>query len=81
MMNMNLLAVVTLPSIYHGCSTHKTFWEGKFTGKEKFVPSCEHENCGRRNVRKHKDIKGIDKYVTLDISSCLDCQILMRCPR
>ena len=27
------------------------------------------KNCGRRNVRKHKDIKGSDKYVTLDISS------------
>ena len=30
MMNMKLLAVVTPPSIYHGCSTHKTFWEVKF---------------------------------------------------
>ena len=26
------------------------------------------KNCGRRNVRKHRDIKGGDKYVTLDIS-------------
>ena len=26
------------------------------------------KNCGRRNVRKHKEIKGSDKYVTLDIS-------------
>ena len=34
MMNMKFLAVITLPSIYHGCSTPKTFWEGKFTGKE-----------------------------------------------
>ena len=25
-------------------------------------------NCGHCNVRKHKDIKGSDKYVTLDIS-------------
>ena len=25
-------------------------------------------NCGRRNVRKHREIKGSDKYVTLDIS-------------
>ena len=31
MMNMNILAVVTPPSIYHGCSTRKTFWEEKFT--------------------------------------------------
>ena len=26
------------------------------------------KNCGRRNVRKHKEIKGSDRYVTLDIS-------------
>ena len=26
------------------------------------------KNCGRRNVRKHRYIKGSDKYVTLDIS-------------
>ena len=26
------------------------------------------KKCGRCNVRKHKDIKGIDKYFTLDIS-------------
>ena len=25
------------------------------------------KNCGRRNVRKHRDIKGSDKYVTLNI--------------
>ena len=30
------------------------------------------KNCGHRNVRKHKDIKGSDKYVTLDISSKFD---------
>ena len=27
------------------------------------------KNCGHRNVRKHKEIKGSDKYATLDISS------------
>ena len=32
--NMKLLEVVTPPSIYNGCSTRKTFWEEKFTGKE-----------------------------------------------
>ena len=26
------------------------------------------KNCGRRNVRKHRDIKCSDKYTTLDIS-------------
>ena len=40
--------------------------------KVKFVPGCGHKNCGRRNVRKHKDIRGSDKYVTLDISSKFD---------
>ena len=25
------------------------------------------KNCGRHNVRKHRDIKGSDKYVTVDI--------------
>ena len=34
MMNMKLLEVVTPPSIYHGCSTRKAFWEEKFTGKK-----------------------------------------------
>ena len=30
------------------------------------------KNCGHRNVRKHKEIKGSDKYVTLEISSKFD---------
>ena len=30
------------------------------------------KNCGRHNVMKHKDIRGSDKYVTLDISSKFD---------
>ena len=30
------------------------------------------KNCGHHNVRKHKEIKGIDKYVTLGISSKFD---------
>ena len=33
---------------------------------------CEHENCGRRKVRKHKEIKGSDKIVTLNISAKFD---------
>ena len=33
---------------------------------------CEHENCGCRKVRKHKEIKGSDKHVTVDISSKFD---------
>ena len=30
------------------------------------------KNCGRRNVSKHKEIRGSDKDVTLDISSKFD---------
>ena len=66
MMNMNLLAVITPPSIYHGCSTQKMFWEEKFTLAE--FKAVNMKICGRCNVRKHRDIKGSDKYVTLDIS-------------
>ena len=44
----------------------------KFTGKENLFLAVNMENCGRRNVRKHKDIKGSDKYVTLDISLKFD---------
>ena len=69
---MNILAVVTPPSIYHGCSTWKTFWEEKFTGKEYLFLSVNMKNCGRRKVSKHKEIKGSDKSVTLDISSKFD---------
>ena len=69
---MKFLAVVTPPFIYHGCSTRKTFWEGKFTGKEILFLAVDMTNCGRRNVRKHKYIRGSDKYVTLDISSKFD---------
>ena len=66
MINMKLLAVVTPPYIYHGCSTQKTFWEEKFTLGE--FTTLNMKICGRLNVRKHRDIKGSDKYVTLDIS-------------
>ena len=71
-MNMKLLAVVTPPSIYHGCYTQKTFWEESSKGKEKHFLAVNMKNCGRRNVRKHKEIKGRDKYVPLDISSKFD---------
>ena len=66
---MKFLEVVTPPSIYHGCSTRKTFWEEKFTGKENLFLAVDMKNCGRRYIRKHKEIRGSDKYVTLDISS------------
>ena len=69
-MNTKLLAVVIPPSIYHGCSTRKTFWEENFTGDEKFTlgefSAVNMKNCGRRNVREHIEIKGSYKYATLD---------------
>ena len=68
MVNMKLLAVVTPPSICHGCSAWKTFWEGNFTNKENLFLAVNMKNCGRFNVRKHKEIKYSDKYDTLDIS-------------
>ena len=69
---MNLLEVVTPPSIYHGCFAQKTFWEEKLTGKENLFLAVNMKKCGRCNVRKHKEIKGSDKYVNLDISSKFD---------
>ena len=69
---MKFLAVVTPPSIYHGCSTQKTFWEENFTGKKDLFQSANMENCGCHKVRKHKEIKGSDKYVTLEISAKFD---------
>ena len=58
---MKLLAVVKPPSIYYGCFTRKTFWEEKFIGEENFTlgefTAVNMKNCGRRNVRKHIDIK------------------------
>ena len=72
MMKMKFLAVVTPPSIYHGCFTCKTLWEEKFTDEEKLFSAVNMKNCGRRNVRKHRNIKGIGKYVTLEISLKFD---------
>ena len=58
--------VVTPPSIYHGCSTRKTFWEEKFTGKMQDLFEPENmRNCGKRNSRKHREIKNRDERVTL----------------
>ena len=69
---MKFLVVVTPPSIYHCCSTQKTFWEENVTGKDDLFLYVNMKNLGRCNVRKHKEIKGSDKYVTLDISSMFD---------
>ena len=70
---MKFLVVVTPPSIYHGCSTRKTFWEEKFTGKNQYLfESVNMRNCGQRNVSKHKDIKGSDERVTLNMYEILN---------
>ena len=69
---MKFLVVVTPPSTYHGCSTQKTLWEEKFTGKQYLFLSVNMKNCGRHKVRKHKEIKGSDKCVTLNISKNFD---------
>ena len=61
MMNIKLLAFVTPPSIYHGCSTQKTFWEENFTVDKKLFSAVNTKKFGRRNVRKHREIRGSDK--------------------
>ena len=68
MVNMKILAAVTPPSIYHDCSTWKTFWEEKFTGEEKLFSAVNMKEFVLRIVRKHREIKSSNKYVTLDIS-------------
>ena len=72
MMNMKLLEVVTQPYMYHGCSSWKSLWEENFTGEEIFslgeFSAANMKNCGCHNDRKHREIKGSAKYVTLEIS-------------
>ena len=69
---MKLLEDITPPSIYHGCSTWKTFWEEKFTGKEDLFLSMTKTNYGHQKVREHQDIKGRDNCVTLNTSEKFD---------
>ena len=69
---MKFLVAVTPLSIYHGCSTRKTFWVEKFTGKKYLFQSLNMKNCGHRKVRKHEEIKGSDKIVTLNVSTNFD---------
>ena len=69
---MKFLVVVTPPSIYHGCSNWKTFWEEKFTGKKYLFQYVNMKNCGRRKVSKQKEIKGSEKIVTLNVSEKFD---------
>ena len=69
---MKFLVVVTPPSIYHGCSTQKTLWEENFTGMQYLFQSVNMKNCGLHKVRKHKEIRGSDKCVTLNVSEKFD---------
>ena len=69
---MKFLVLVTPTSIYHGCSTRKTSWEEKFTGKKYLFLSMNMKNYGRRKVRKHKEIKGCHKIVTLNNPETFD---------
>ena len=52
------------------------FWERIFTGEENFtlceLSTVNMKHCGRRNVRKHIEIKSSDKYATLEISLKFD---------
>ena len=69
---MKLVVVVTPPSIYHGCSIRKRFWEEKFTGKKQdLFEYVNMRKCGQRNVRKHKEIKDSDERVTLNMYEIL----------
>ena len=64
---MKFLEVVTPPpDIYHGCSTRNKFLE------EKFAP-VNMKSYGRRNVRRHREIKNGEQYIILEISYDIYC--------
>ena len=69
---MDFLVGLTPPSIYHGCCTRNLLSEEKYTGKQDLFQSMNMKNCGRFKVRKHKDIRGSDKCVTLNGSEKFD---------
>ena len=69
---MKFLVVVSPPSIYHGCSTWKTFWEEKFTWKQDLFHRVNMKTSGHQKIRKHMEIRGSDKCVTLNISEKFD---------
>ena len=43
-----------------------------FTGKKYLFQYVNMKNCGRRKVRKHKEIKGSDNIVNLNVLSKFD---------
>ena len=57
---MKLLSVVTPSYISHVRSIWKKFWEENFT-------HAKMENCGRWNVRNHRDIRNDEQYIALEI--------------
>ena len=63
---MRFLSVITPQYIYHGCSIPKAFCEEKFT-------PVNMSTFGKRNVRKHREIKNGEQYIDLGISLKLDC--------
>ena len=65
-MNMKLITVITpSPDINNSCSNQKMLWEEKFT-------LVNITTCGERNFRENSDIKNVEQYVILYISSKLD---------
>ena len=63
---MNFPAFVSLPSIYHDCSTWDTFWEEEFT-------TTKMRSFGHCNFIKQKDIRNSEEYIALEISLMIDC--------
>ena len=64
---MNLLVVVTTPpDIYDGCSAQKPLWEEKFT-------LVNMTSYGGRNVRKHREHKKFEQYISLETSFEIVC--------
>ena len=63
---MKFLVVIPL-YIYHGCSTPKTFWAEKLAGENKeLFELVSMKNCGKRNVRKHREFKKGDERVAYE---------------
>ena len=64
---MKPLSVVTPPSIYHGFSTRKTFWEEKFTGKKQ--DELGFDSISLKCVKNMKTVYPDENYVVLNDKS------------
>ena len=67
MTNMKLLAVVIPLSIYHGCSTQKTFWEEKLTGEEKLFSAMNMKNvviAMLGNTRRSRVVRSLSPWTS-----------------